>query len=310
MKVIVIGSSGFIGRNAVEHLSFKNNVIYSFGNEKNLANHFLFTGKIIHKGRFDLNTNWDDGIHIDFVLYLISGPKKSDTGFSNQTQLLHHAINLFVKKNTKFIFFSSAGGIYEDSSVIKSEKMLLSPKNDYEKTKVLLENYLNSINSKKRNIIVLRPSNIYGKYQEKTVNQNGLITTLIFNTLISKPTSIPKNYRYVYRDYLHINDILVYLDMLLKKDKDIHGVFNVSFGKSHSIKEVIDLTKNEFKNFKIDVKPVLSFVKESDNLNSFISNEKISKIFGSIPNISLKEGIKKQIIYLNELVGSPYDIKN
>ena len=42
-----------------------------------------------------------------------------------------------------------------------------------------------------------KPSNIYGKYQESQVNINGIITTLIYNSLIGKHTTVPKNYKLI-----------------------------------------------------------------------------------------------------------------
>lgn len=306
MTGIIIGHSGFIGKNLTQFYGNKKCDLYLYGNQNDILISTNRNNKIIEKGRFDLLTKWESKTKVDLVFYLISNSTNRNSDLDHEKALIDHALNLFVKKQTKFIFFSSAGGIYENSEEIKTEEMPLSPSNDYEKTKVFLEQHLNSIKDLRKNILIVRPSNVYGRYQEKLVNKNGLITTIIYNSLTSKKIIIPKNYTEIYRDYLHIEDLIVLISKAL--EKNIYGVYNFSYGESFSIQKIIEIIGKESEKLNIPLVMNFDFAEKSSKTNSFISNQKIRNSIKSEPKIDVATGIRMQIIYLNELISNTRNI--
>jgi len=306
MTVIIIGHSGFIGKNLTQFYGNKKCKLYLYGNQNDILISKNRNNKIVENGRFNLLTKWDSRTKVDFVFYLISNSTNRNSNLNHEKALIDHALNLFVKKQTKFIFLSSAGGIYENSKEIKTEEMRLSPSNDYEKTKVFLEQHLNSIKELRENILIVRASNVYGRYQEKLVNKNGLITTLIYNSLTSKKTIIPKNYTEIYRDYLHVEDLIMLISKALKMK--IYGVYNFSYGKSFSIENIIEIIIEESEKLKIPLVMNFDFAKKSLKINSFISNQKIRSSINSEPKIDIVTGIRMQIIYLNEFISNTRNI--
>lgn len=304
---IIIGHSGFIGKNLTQFYGNQNCLLYLFGNQNDILISVDKKDRIIRNGRFTLQTKWNLKTEVDFVIYLISNSTHGNDQLNHEKDLINHSLKLFVKKKTKFIFFSSAGGIYENSRILKTEDMLLNPSNDYEKTKVFLEQHLNKFTELRKNILIVRPSNIYGQYQERMVNKNGLITTLIYNAIYSKKTVIPANYKNIYRDYLHVSDLIILLAKAIKMN--IYGTYNFSYGSSFSIENIIKIIHEESQKLRIPLEVNFILTNESSKTNSFISNQKIKSSIGSQPETDIVSGIRKQIIFLNELISNTRDIK-
>ena len=297
-NILLVGGSGFIGLNIIEkHLKINHaEKIYVFGNLSSLKKINDSRRKLVLLGFYNEKTNLKFLKNINIVYYLIGGLhttnyyqfnsiKKNLLCFKNEIQ--NNNLNL------KFVYFSSSGGIYNDSKEFKTELSPTINNNNYSKIKLEIESFLHEITTNIFSPLIIRPSNIYGKYQESQVNINGIITTLIYNSLIGKHTTVPKNYKLINRDYLRVEDLIRFTDLVLGFGK---GIYNVSYGFSYSIHDIIQILQS------FNINPKLNFSKSHEFINSFISNDKIKNELSAQPEISIKKGILMQINYLKCLL--------
>ena len=90
------------------------------------------------------------------------------------------------------------------------------------------------------------------------------------------------------RDFLHIHDFLIALDMIINKQKIKYEIFNVCYGKQFSIREIL---------FKLQKRGVLKnkviFLKDKPTIkvNILVSNSKIKRTIGWKPSFRLDDSI-------------------
>ena len=155
----------------------------------------------------------------------------------------------------------------------------------YKSTKFLLNLY------KKNNfpVIILRPYQIYGPYQD----ENRLIPFVIKNCLKNK--KFPTSRGIQFRDFLYISDFieLIYKIIKLRNKKFSGKVYNVGFGKPTKVKSLILLIKKIINKGKPEFGKI-KFRRE-ENIETFPSIKKVKSTFKWKPRINLKNGIKTTI---------------
>ena len=189
-NILIIGGTGFIGRNIVENLLCStDNKLILIGRDHNKIDSF-FKNKpvIIVKAELsDINTIEKTLIKydIDIVIHLVSNliPSSSNKDFNRENSEVivptFHLLELLSKRNVKIIFFSSGGTIYGNEPNTISEDNKLKPINYYGHSKQIIENQILFLNrTKELSYLILRPSNVYGKYQKINSNQ-GFIAVAI-----------------------------------------------------------------------------------------------------------------------------------
>ena len=218
---------------------------------------------------------------------------------------------MYKKKIQNFIFLSSSN-VYEDSNrkKIENTKIKISHiKNNYGKTKFLIEKFLLSKKKNFKNLIILRLFNIAGysdslKYSEKKIDKNLRIFPLIFKKIIKKENiSIYvkyKNNRFIYpkRDYLHINDLLNLIIKIIKKLNKFNKkeIYNVGMGINYSLNEILTLINKKLstkmkKNLKLRYRKI-----DSKEFISTLSDiKKTSKTFNWKPKNSVNKIISSYI---------------
>ena len=148
----------------------------------------------------------------------------------------------------KFIFASSAA-VYDDiQEQLINENSFLNPKNEYGKSKLEIERYLEKSNDFK--YIILRCFNVAGAMNEFNIGAcHTPATHLIPRVIKSIVNDIPfeiygVNHKTLdgscVRDYVHVEDVaLAYIKAYNNIDK-YSGVLNVGSSKGYSVKEIID----------------------------------------------------------------------
>ena len=113
------------------------------------------------------------------------------------------------------------------------------PTNVYAKAKIDAENLiLNSGARVIKNTIILRLFNVYGKGQ----NPKNLISEIDHKLKINKKKINLKNI-YDKRDYIFIDDVINAIKISLFS-RNIYGIFNVSSGRSLSVKKIFEIIKS------------------------------------------------------------------
>ena len=223
-KIIITGASGFIGKSLVNE----------FGKE----NFELITYSSI-QGDIKSNLFWENIPKADILIHL-AGKTYVPQSWEDPSEFLQtnslaiiNAINYCKKYKTRLIFLSSY--IYKNSKDPLDEKSPITANNPYALSKLIAEEIcLFYKKTQNLDVIILRPFNVFGPYQDDIFLIPKLIKQITRGKNISVFDINPK------RDYIYIYDLIDLIKKVIYYDgKEI--IFNVGTGKSHSVLEVINL---------------------------------------------------------------------
>lgn len=267
MRILVTGSSGFLGSTLIKRLSGEV-VLYDRNNNSSetLDNKELLKLKL-------------KGIDVVYHLAGISNPKSGDLYKVNVdgTKNLLDAVKE-LKQNTKIIF-SSTFGVYKTPGKgdLIDENYSIGPRNDYGKSKLEAEKLILMNNQN----IVFRLSNIYGGGMLS--GKHSVIANFIDS--IIKDVDLKVFEKDSTRDFLHVDDAT---DAFIKASTyNGGGIFNICSGVETSIIELIKVIEN-----KLDKKAKLDFSTQVSGSGYWRGKyNKALSILKWKPNIDLKEGI-------------------
>ncbi len=210
-KILITGANSYIGT------SFEKYIKENFS-----ENYSVDTIDMIDGSWRDKDFSGYDSI------FHVAGIAHSDNGkISAEKEKLYYAVNTDLAVETakkakvdgvkQFIYMSSAI-VYGDSAPIGKTKRItkdtpVSPANCYGDSKVQAENGLNPLNSEKFNVVILRPSMIYGKGSKGNY------------PLLAKIASLTPVFPYVEneRSMLYIENLCEFVRLMVENEE--HGTF-------------------------------------------------------------------------------------
>lgn len=307
-NILLLGGTGFIGKNIIESFSTDRNcnlIVLTRSSlfiEKELffaPNVTLVTGEFKN---IDFIKDIIDQYDINVIIHLISSliPSSSDEVFYDGIQNIiiptFKLIDFIANKKIKFIFFSSGGTIYGNAISIIKETNNLNPINNYGHSKLMIENYINlKKNNSAIDYIVVRPSNVYGKYQSFDGNQ-GFISVAINKISNGIPIEIWGDGNSV-RDYIHVNDVVFIINKLINQSVS-NVTLNISTGIGKSLIEIITLIEKRTRK-----KAIINFnSKRGVDANAVVLDNSKLQFLLTQKNITVEEGIELQIEYFNTIV--------
>lgn len=275
-KILVTGSRGFIGNHLINKLK-----------------EFDIQTDFVNNNRIDLQ-NISQVLNLepaDFVIHLASkipesGKNNPSYFFKNNISSTLNILEYCIKKQIKKLIYvgSYPYGIPNDIPI--SEEHRINPHTPYSESKYVCEQLCKSYsNYYGLNVIVLRPFNIYGKFQKLDFLIPNLINAIKTEKKISITNKKSK------RDFLFIDDFTNAICKLLELDTKFE-IFNIGSGQSHSFEDIIKMIEDlTGKSFSIDA---------HDDEKTYIADitadiSKISKYIDWKPSISLKNGLKKML---------------
>lgn len=302
-KCLVIGGNGFIGKNLVlSLLREKYSVVVFDISTLNVKEAVMEEGNI-HYLEGDINNTTYlveqmDGI--DCVIWLIhtTVPATSmyDVEFdllSNVPPLIRLVQYLLNSKHPikKFIYLSSGGTVYGDPlfNAPINEEFTKSPISSYGLTKLVAEEYLTFLTKNSSiDTYILRPSNVYGRYQNLKKPQ-GLIGHVFKSIILNEEITIYGDGTII-RDYVHVKDLSRAIISCINSNKraDLPLVLNIGSGEPTSINDIVnEITFITGKHIKIIRKPVRDF----DCQYNVLSIEKAKNTISWYPIVSIKDGM-------------------
>jgi UDP-glucose 4-epimerase len=230
-RILVTGSSGFVGTNLVEKLKRRGAEVLTLtdhdGRRMDIRD-LQRVMRIINEIR-----------NIDIVYHLAA---ITSVPFSFENPRETYEINVLGTLNIlelcrlcnadKIVFASSY--VYGQPQYVPiDEEHPLQPTNPYMRSKILGEELCRAYNTDfGLKCIILRPFNIYGVGQNTEFLIPSIIAQLRYGKIELKDWA-PK------RDFVYISDVI---DAYIKAGefKGDFDVFNIGYGKSYSVKEIVD----------------------------------------------------------------------
>lgn len=214
MKVLITGSSGYIGKNLIEQLSNKYKLYTPSHKELDLLDEFA-VDKYFKKNR------------IDVVVYcaVIGGSRKSEQvedAFYKNTRMFFNIVKN--KKYFKKMINLGSGAEYDSSRPLVKVKEIdfdqKVPINDYGFYKYVCAKYIQGVD----NIVNLRIFGMFGKYENYKLR---FISNAVCKNIFELPITMKQN---VFFDYVYINDFAKIVDYFINY-KTSEKFYNIGRGK-------------------------------------------------------------------------------
>lgn len=276
-RVLVTGSSGFVGKYLCEKLRNEKAVVITFDRTD---------GDI---------TNWNDVNKIpdaDIVFHLAA---ITFVPFSFENPRVTYEVNITGTLNmlefcrmrdvNRMIFTSSY--IYGKPRYLPvDEKHPPAPANPYTESKFLGEQLCEAYHRDFGiNCVILRPFNIFGKGQNPSFLIPSIVKQISNENKIVLDDSAPK------RDLLHVDDLIDAYLMAAEYPK--HEVFNIGSGKSYSVKDIVNMILNLYPK-KVDV--LYRNKRRKNEIMDVVADiKKARKKLNWSPKIKIEDGLKRII---------------
>ena len=276
-KVLITGSSGFVGTNLIESLNNKYN--------------FILPDRNNLKNSLNKEKNYDVLIHLAGIAHDTKRINDDMNYFRVNTDLTKFVFNKFVESNAKvFIFLSSVKACSDSVEGIMYESDISNPSTAYGKSKLKAENYiienLNQIKDNKK-VYILRPSMIHGPNNKGNLN---LLLKMI-NKGIPWPLGLYENKR----SFCGINNLIFVIQNLIEKKNINTGIYNIADDLAISTNELYELICDKLNKRKLILKipkfliKIIAFF--GDYFSLPLNTERLEKLTESyvVSNSKIKE---------------------
>ena len=302
-----MGGSGFIGSNLLENFANLNN--YQVISVYNKRKPSIIAKNIQHINidlmREDLTSLFeqcDTVIHLANLLSNYSILKNNPTGpMIYNTMLNMRILDFSLKTRIKyFIWISSMTGYPNMDNPSEKDYFIGEPSTIYNSVGWMSRYFEKSLNlfSKRENmnVLIIRPTAIYGKYDDFNYETCHLVPYLIRCIVERKnPISIYGNGQN-YKDWVYVKDIT---NFIVKHIKEINGydVINIGHGKYYSINELIKIIckLDNYNNYNLEY--LTPNINSPMKNNSTLNISKINEYYGYNSEYGINDGLKKTINY-------------
>ena len=298
MKLLIIGSTGFIGKNAVNYFIKKGYDVY--GADIVIKKEDKYT--ILNPENMDF-TNLFSQQKYDIC---INASGAANVGLSFQYPAIDFSLNVsnvfnmldairINNPDCKFINFSSAA-VYGNPKLLPViEHEAINPLSPYGFHKHYSENICKEFfESYNVQTVSLRVFSVYGEGLKKQLFWD--IYKKVINSVDNKITLFGTGYET--RDFIYIHDLLNAIELVIMKHEFRGSVINISSGEEITIKKAVEIFKNEYQ-------PSINVVfnneiKEGDPLH-WRADISILKSFGFKSTYTLQQGLSNYSKWLKQL---------
>ncbi|MDD4353624.1 MAG: NAD-dependent epimerase/dehydratase family protein [Candidatus Nanoarchaeia archaeon] len=296
MKILVTGASGMIGTCLCENLLSKNFEVIGMDIKHNkFSKEVDNITKIIDLRDFESTLSAFSG-NIDIVIHLaanarvydlIKDPELSKDNLITTFNVLE-ACRL---KNINKIIFSSSREVYGNSSkeCLEQNVDISNCENTYSASKISNEVFIRSYQkSYGINYIILRLSNVYGRY-----DLSDRVIPLFIKKIKNKENITIYGGKSKYLDFIFIEDVA---DVIINSISNFKNYENLTFNVANNEKvPIFELSKllQELMDKKVEI--YFEENRTGETMNYCPNSDKIKKIMKWTPKVNLKEGLKKSI---------------
>jgi len=280
MKILVVGHTGFIGKNIYQY--FKGTMDCDITG---------ISSNDIDLTRKDSADLLSANITLDCVVIFCAGIKKQ---LGDNLKIFNR--NIAISKNfssaiaisppRKIIFFSSAAVYGEDVRFTKKidEKTLVCPKTYYGIAKFTAECLLGKICVESQTqLVVLRPPLVYGK-DDSSLSYGP--TGFIYKT-INREDIVVWGDGNEFREFLYVGDVSRVVGQLI--NNEFCGTLNLASGTSYTYSEIID-TLHEISRETVRL---TRRDRTMEKIDHHYSNRQINCVLGNFSFTKLRDGLEK-----------------
>lgn len=292
MRVLIIGSSGFVGRSLRAYLSGKGHEVIGMD----------VRGDVEHNVdvlRLDQLYEVMYRIKPDAVVHLaaVSNPPSCLLDVYNcfRVNVMGTLNALEASSKTgvsRFVYISSANvyGVPKDLPV--SEEHPLNPRTPYDHSKVAAENIVMSYCKRGLPCVIMRPWKLFGEYD----TDESAISRFVDSCLTNRPITLYNGGKDV-TDPCYVENFCYMLELALRNEKAVGEVFNVGTGNRISIEELaVRIKRLTNSDSPMTYLPPRSEL-EKEPMISYPSIEKARRLLGYEPIVPLDEGLIRVIRY-------------
>jgi nucleoside-diphosphate-sugar epimerase len=231
--------------------------------------------------------NPDVVIHLAAVSHADKSNKTPHTTFDHSLRTLENALDATKNKNVHFIYFSSSMVYGNFKKDIVTEKEVCNPIGIYGTLKLAGEMIVKSYNQVfGLKYTIVRPSALYG---ERCISRR--VGQIFIENLIQGKEIMIKGSPSQRLDFTYIDDFVHGIKRIIQSKNSINQVFNITFGSSESINNMIKILKKNFSNVKINYKKQDKLVPKRGTL----STKKAEKLIGYKPKYNLFKGYGRYV---------------
>lgn len=299
MKLLILGSQGFIGSYIANHFcnNEKNNVFGCDLVEFNTSKYHYSKLSVLSADFEQLFIN-----HMFDVCINASG--SGNVGFSVENPLSDfeaNSLSVFkildsIKKyqpTCKYIHISSAAVYGNPTQLPIEESAVLAPLSPYGYHKMISESICKEFHHLyNSSIAIIRPFSVYGNGLKKQLLWDICQKLQVNNTINLFGTGNES------RDFIHIIDLVAVIDLIIKKSKFDCDIYNAANGEETCIRFLADIFEKKYNNTKIIYFSGLQ--KTGDPLNWKADINKLNNL-GYIASISLEEGVSNYINWFKQI---------
>jgi len=213
--------------------------------------------------------------------------------FDHSFRTLENALDCARGQDRHFIYFSSSMvyGNFDGGAV--SEDQRCEPLGIYGALKYGGEKLVIAYNQVfGLSYTIVRPSALYG---ERCVSRR-VGQAFIENVLRGLPLSVNGDGGDAL-DFTYIEDLIQGLVLCMVKDEARNQIFNLTFGGSRTLKQMIDIVRAEFPDVPVNYQPRDKLMPERGTL----SIEKAKRLLGYEPQFPLEKGFRRYIEWYKKL---------
>lgn len=279
MKIIITGTSGFVGQNLSKYLTFENFKIQSLS----LRN---------EDWKSTLDTNANAIIHLAGKAHDTKNTSHSSEYFTVNTELTKQLFDAFLTSEIQdFIYFSSVKAVADTVENILYEDEIPQPKTPYGKSKLKAEEYILShqIPNNKR-VFIIRPCMIHGEGNKGNLN-------LLYNVVkrgIPYPLAAFDNGR----SFLSVDNLNFIIFNILKNKNIKSGIYNFAdddFVSTNQLVLIISKVINKkSKLLRVPKSIIKNIAKLGDVLKLPLNSEKLTKLTENykVSNQKIKQALQ------------------
>lgn len=302
IRVLILGSRGFIGRNLVATLSGDRNVeLTGFGRTAVMeeTENLRFV-----QGDIDDSSALAQALQDQDIVYHLISQTIPSSSWENPTLEIEknlqpslNLIELAASAGVKKICFSSSGGtVYGLNPEVLSESSATAPFSPYGIIKRTIESFLLYATHRfKINHDIYRISNAYGEGQDISGGL-GFINTALENIVNGRPVIVYGDGEVV-RDFIYIKDVARILATSVSGNFDTSDIFNVSANHPISLNDLVALIRRVAEvDFEVQYRPG----RLNDNKKVVLDNAKMMDSFGNFTLVNLEDGVRNTYNFLKK----------